>query len=25
VKHRVGRFQAEREQPPAAMARKLGG
>ena len=25
VKHRVGRFQAEREQPPAAIARKLGG
>ena len=25
VKHRVGRFQAEREQPPAAIARKLAG
>ncbi|WP_368415856.1 hypothetical protein [Falsiroseomonas sp.] len=25
VKYRVGRFQAEREQPPSAIARKLGG
>ena len=25
VKHRVGRFRAEAEQPPTAIARKLGG
>ena len=25
VKHRVGRFRAEREQPPAAIVRKLAG